>query len=285
MLAVGCQRGIIEVDTGIEEMPKEEVEKSKPEVVDKSALLFAKKNTITNQYDIKMQVKDFLKGADLDKQKAQFGYYSYLIFTDDNPHDKNLKAAIRAFMKPELKDYNTIKEDYPEYTPKNYSIFYALIQDDKKPESADDLEKSYDYPRAKELAKHIAKNTGYSIDDLRVSIVSYPVPLRLSVDIPEEYNDNLHVLNLSSIPISSIEKVFLKFGVTVTDDPAKLEKEFGNIFLFAMAFKDMLADVGQMFKALVGSSSNKFDIKEPYLISGNREGSNLNGLLPRSSYF
>ncbi|MCB1984176.1 MAG: hypothetical protein H6936_12990 [Burkholderiales bacterium] len=174
-----------------------------------------------NNYKIKLLTREFLD-PDLTASPL-FGYYSYLIFTDQSGTTYPMrKEAARAFM-CQLEE--TDRSKAVGVNTKNMAVFYAPVKPGttgkiKKHASGETLLMHYNYTFAEALmAKINNKNPNENLNEnFTTGIIAHLTPLSLSDDDPIML-DRLEIINLSNMQPAQIGAVIRKLRQAVlTDD-------------------------------------------------------------------
>ena len=157
-----------------------------------------------------------LLGTDASEAPA-FGYYAYLIFTDQSDATLPMRqAAAQAFMCHfEEPDQARIVG----LSSKNNATFYAPIKpgtvpDIRQEKSGEALLNNYDYHFAQTLVDNIRRSEISA--DFTVGIIAYPEPLGLKSQdfIVEEW---LKIISLDDMPPAQIGAVIRKLRLAVLD--------------------------------------------------------------------
>lgn len=180
-----------------------------------------------NNYKIKVMSREFL---DPDFTESPiFGYYAYLIFTDQSSAAYPLrKEAAKAFM---CRIQDTDKSTTIGVSTKNIAVFYAPVnpgtaREIKKQDTSETLLKRYNYTLANALIAKIYEER--PVENFTVGIIAHPALLNLR-NADSIILDKLDVINLSDIPPVRVGAIIRKLRQAILNaDQIKEIKIPGN---------------------------------------------------------
>lgn len=207
--------------------------------------------TLTTQKndELLVVVRDFLKEGHI--EYPYYGYYTYLIFTEETEPSRQLREMTAKEFMCQLGDASDIG-----IPKKNVAVFYAPVKPNtnvdqlKMSGRSNALLENYNYTFSEVLLNTLRQKK--NIKPFKVGVVAYPSPLIFPYDdVDPEY---LEILDLSKIPPVQSAYVIRKLRESVISknkNKLVLSLNAANRADFATEFRKILFSLGKLITSIL----------------------------------